>query len=131
MIAELGEVLVHGIAIKPGKPAIIGRIDNKPIIGMPGYPLSALTVLREIAKPLIHAFGPPSRPLATVDARLTVSLSKDIGSDEFVLCSLGLVGDAWVLSPLSRGAGVQMSAVRSNVYLRIPTGEEGCEAEVR
>ncbi len=59
VIAELGEVLVHGIAIKPGKPAIIGRIDNKPVIGMPGYPLSALTVLREIATPLIHAFGLP------------------------------------------------------------------------
>ena len=55
-------------------------------------------------------------------------MSKDIGSDEFVLCSLGLVGDVWVLSPLSRGAGVQMSAVRSNVYLRIPAGSEGCEA---
>ncbi len=55
-------------------------------------------------------------------------MSKDIGSDEFVLCSLGLVGDAWVLSPLSRGAGVQMSAVRSNAYLRIPAGSEGCEA---
>ena len=64
----------------------------------------------------------------TVDARLTVSVSKDIGSDEFVLCSLGLVGDVWVLSPLSRGAGVQMSAVRSNAYLRIPAGSEGCEA---
>ena len=48
MIAGLGEVLIHGVAIKPGKPAIIGRIDKKPIIGMPGYPLSALTVLREI-----------------------------------------------------------------------------------
>lgn len=128
VIAELGEVLVHGIAIKPGKPAIIGRIDNKPVIGMPGYPLSALTVLREIATPLIHAFGLPVPAPGTVDARLTVSVSKDIGSDEFVLCSLGLVGDVWVLSPLSRGAGVQMSAVRSNAYLRIPAGSEGCES---
>ncbi len=59
VIAELGEVLVHGIAIKPGKPAIIGRIDTKPVIGMPGYPLSALTVLRELVTPLVHAFGLP------------------------------------------------------------------------
>jgi putative molybdopterin biosynthesis protein len=128
VIAELGDVLVHGVAIKPGKPAIIGRIDNKPVIGMPGYPLSALTVLREIVTPLIYAFGLPVPEPGSVDARLTVSISKDIGSDEFVLCSLGHVGDRWVLSPLSRGAGVQMSAVRSNAYLRLPAGSEGCEA---
>jgi putative molybdopterin biosynthesis protein len=131
VIAELGEVLVHGVAIKPGKPAIIGRIENKPVIGMPGYPLSALTVLREIVTPLIHAYGLPVPPPASVDARLTVSVAKDIGSDEFILCSLGLVGDSWVLSPLSRGAGVQMSAVRSNAYLRLPAGSEGCEAGSR
>ncbi len=128
VIAELGEVLIHGVAIKPGKPAIIGRIDNKPVIGMPGYPLSALTVLREIMTPLIHAFGLPAPLPGSIDARLTVSVSKDAGSDEFILCSLGLVGDSWVISPLSRGAGVQMSAVRSNAYLRLPFGSEGCEA---
>ncbi len=125
VIAGLGEVLIHGVAIKPGKPAIIGRIDKKPIIGMPGYPLSALTVLREIVLPLVHRFGLPQVSFGTVDARFTASLSKDVGSDEFILCSLGLVGNSWVLSPLSRGAGVQMSAVRSNAYLKIPAGVEG------
>ncbi len=128
VIAELGEVLVHGVAIKPGKPAIIGRIDTKPVIGMPGYPLSALTVLRELVTPLVHVFGLPAPSFGTVDARLTVSVSKDIGSDEFILCSLGQVGDRWVLTPLSRGAGVQMSAVRSNANLKIPAGVEGYEA---
>ena len=125
VIAGLGEVLIHGVAIKPGKPAIIGRIDKKPIIGMPGYPLSALTVLREIVLPLVHRFGLPGVSFGTVDARFTASVSKDVGSDEFILCSLGLVGNSWVLSPLSRGAGVQMSAVRSNAYLKIPAGVEG------
>ncbi len=125
VIAGLGEVLIHGVAIKPGKPAIIGRIDKKPIIGMPGYPLSALTVLREIVLPLVHRFGLPGVSFGTVDARFTASVSKDVGSDEFILCSLGLVGNDWVLSPLSRGAGVQMSAVRSNAYLKIPAGVEG------
>jgi len=128
VIADLGEVLIHGVAIKPGKPAIIGRIDKKPVIGMPGYPLSALTVLREIVTPLVHQFGLPVASFGTVDACFTVSVSKDIGSDEFVLCSLGRVGDRWVLSPLSRGAGLQMSAVRSNAYLKIPAGVEGYES---
>lgn len=127
VIAGMGEVLIHGIAIKPGKPAIVGRIDKKPVIGMPGYPLSALTVLREVVLPLIHRYGLPAVSFGTVDARFTVSVSKDIGSDEFILCSLGLVGTNWVLSPLSRGAGVQMSAVRSNAFLKIPAGVEGYE----
>ena len=131
VIADLGEVLVHGVAIKPGKPAIIGRIDKKPVIGMPGYPLSALTVLREIVTPLVHRFGLPVASFGSAEARFTVSVSKDIGSDEFVLCSLGHVGDRWVLSPLSRGAGVQMSAVRSNAFLKIPAGVEGYEAGTR
>jgi putative molybdopterin biosynthesis protein len=131
VIGDLGEVLVHGVAIKPGKPAIIGRVDKKPVIGMPGYPLSALTVLREIVTPLIHRFGLPVPSFGTIEACFTVSISKDIGSDEFVLCSLGHVGDRWVLSPLSRGAGVQMSAVRSNAYLKIPAGVEGYEAGTR
>ncbi len=130
-IADLGEVLVHGVAIKPGKPAIIGRINKKPVIGMPGYPLSALTVLREIVTPLVHQFGLPATSFGTMEASFTVSVSKDIGSDEFVLCSLGHVGDRWVLSPLSRGAGVQMSAVRSNAYLKMPAGVEGYEAGTR
>jgi putative molybdopterin biosynthesis protein len=131
VIADLGEVLVHGVAIKPGKPAIIGRINKKPVIGMPGYPLSALTVLREIVTPLVHRFSLPVTSFGSMEACFTVSVSKDLGSDEFVLCSLGHVGDRWVLSPLSRGAGVQMSAVRSNAYLKMPAGVEGYEAGTR
>jgi putative molybdopterin biosynthesis protein len=128
VIAGLGEVLVHGIAIKPGKPAIIGRIDKKPVIGMPGYPLSALTVLREIVTPLVRQYGLPVPAPEIVRAYLTGTIHKEAGSDEFILCSLGRVGDRWVVSPQSRGAGVQMSAVRANAYLKLPAGSEGCEA---
>lgn len=128
VIAELGEVLVHGIAIKPGKPAIIGRIAGKPVIGMPGYPLSALTVLREIAIPLLGLYGLAPPDPETINARLTSTIHKEIGTDEFVLCATGTVDGRWVLSPLSRGAGVQMSAVRANAYLKIPAAVEGVEA---
>ncbi len=131
VIGELGEVLVHGVAIKPGKPVIIGRIKGKPVIGMPGYPLSALTVLREIVLPLLHRYGLPVPVPATIPAHLTTSIYKEAGSDEFVLCSAGRVGNRFVISPQSRGAGVQMSAVRANAYLRIPSGSEGYEAGSR
>jgi putative molybdopterin biosynthesis protein len=131
VIAEIGEVLVHGVAIKPGKPVIIGRIDKKPVIGMPGYPLSALTVLREIITPLINRFGLRVPETELIEAVLTGTIHKDVGSDEFVLCSIGRIGDRWVISPQSRGAGVQMSAVRANAFLKIPSGTEGYEAGER
>ena len=131
VIAEIGTVLVHGVAIKPGKPVIISRIAGKPVIGMPGYPLSALTVLRELVMPLMRQYSLPVPVPEQIDAHLTRTLTKDVGSDEFVLCSIGIVGNRWVVAPQSRGAGVQMSAVRANTILTIPAGSEGYEAGER
>ncbi len=128
IVRDLGEVLAHGVAIKPGKPVIIGRIEGKPVIGLPGYPLAAATVLREIVLPLVARYGLPAREPERVDARLTTSLQSDIGTDEFVLLSVGRIGDRWVAVPQSRGAGVQMSAVRANGYMQIPAQKEGAEA---
>ena len=128
VIAELGEVFVHGIAIKPGKPAIIGRVDKKPVIGLPGYPLSALTLIREIILPFLRNYGLFVQEPQVIRACITSALPKEIGSDEFVLCSLGKVGNRWTLSPQSRGAGVQMSAVRANAYLCVPRESEGFNA---
>ena len=128
IVRDLGEVLAHGVAIKPGKPVIIGRIEGKPVIGLPGYPLAAATVLREIVLPLVARYGLPVREPERVAARLTTSLQSDIGTDEFVLLSTGRIGDRWVAVPQSRGAGIQMSAVRANGYLQIPAQKEGAEA---
>jgi len=128
VIAELGEVLVHGVAIKPGKPVIIGRIDKKPVIGLPGYPLSALTVIREIVCPLLRNYGLFIPEPGCIRAQITTAVAKDIGSDEFVLCTLGRVGSRWVVSPQSKGAGVQMSGVRANAYIQVPRASEGFDA---
>ncbi|MEN6341221.1 MAG: molybdopterin biosynthesis protein [Methanospirillum sp.] len=129
VIAELGEVLIHGVAIKPGKPVIIGRIEGKPVVGLPGYPLSALTVLRELVIPMLAHFGLPAVPSDEIGAVLASPLTKEVGADEFVLLAVGRVGERWVAIPQSRGAGVQMSVVRSNAYLRVPARSEGVEAD--
>ncbi|HPM54307.1 MAG TPA: molybdopterin biosynthesis protein [Methanoculleus sp.] len=128
IVRDLGEVLAHGVAIKPGKPVIVGRVEGKPVIGLPGYPLAAATVLRELVMPLVARYGLSVREPGHVAARLTTSLQSDIGTDEFVLLSVGKIGDRWVAVPQSRGAGIQMSAVRANGYLRIPEDMEGAEA---
>ena len=72
MLGELGEVLSHGVAIKPGKPVIIGKVEEKPVIGLPGYPLSAMTVIREIVIPLsrqVRDCPTPSRSTLKPDSR--------------------------------------------------------------
>jgi putative molybdopterin biosynthesis protein len=128
VIAGLGEVLVHGIATRPGKPAIIGKVDKKPVFGLPGYPLSAITVIRELVLPFLRNYGLFVPEPQVIRAAVTSALPKEIGSDEFVQCTLGKVGNRWTISPQSKGAGVQMSAVRANAYLKVPRDSEGFNA---
>ena len=128
IIREMGVLLAHGVAIKPGKPVIIGKVEGIPVIGMPGYPLSALTVIREIIIPLLTNYGITVPAKETLNARLSTSLHSEVGTDEFVLLSVGKIGGNYIATPQSRGAGVQMSAVRANAYLRVPRNLEGYEA---
>jgi len=128
VIGELGEVLIHGVAIKPARPVIVGKVAGTPVIGMPGYPLACFTILREILRPMMAAWGFAPPESEQVAARLTTTLQSDAGTDEFVLLSVGRIGENWVAVPLSRGAGVQMSAVRANAYAKIGRTLEGVAA---
>ena len=133
VIGDLGEVLVHGIAMKPGKPSIVGRIDGKPVIGMPGYPIAAMTVIRELALPLLAEWGFCARPPERLSARLARTVLTDPGFDEFVLLTVSRAGDRSIATPLprGRGAGTQMAVVRANAYLHVPAGTGSiCEGAV-
>lgn len=136
VIADLGEVLVHGIAMKPGKPSIVGRIDGKPVIGIPGYPIAAMTAVRELALPLLAGWGFSARAPERLSARLTRPVLTDPGFDEFVLLTVSRVGDRCTATPLprGRGGGTQMAVVRANAYLHVPAGtgdlSEGTVVEV-
>jgi len=127
IIEELGEVYVHGIAIKPGKPTILGKIDNKPVIGIPGYPVSAFISFKEFVVPFVQGYNNFSEKNYE-----EVVLSKRIVSAlkhrEYVRMKLGKVGDKIIGTPLSRGAGVTMSLVKADGILSIPKNIEGYEA---
>jgi len=129
LIGELGKVLVHGIATKPGKPAILGIIDGKPVLGIPGYPVSAYFVFETFAKPLIRSYlkqGIPPRPKA--EAVLSRRLVSSLKNTEYVRIKLGMVEEKLIATPLSRGAGATMSLVRADGILTIPKNSEGVEA---
>lgn len=129
IVEELGEVYVHGIALKPGKPAILGKIGQAPVVGVPGYPVSAWVVFDTIVKPLLYAMQhqrPVQRP--SVQAVLSRRLMSSLKHLEVVRVKLGKVGSRLIATPLNRGAGVTMSLVRADGLLEIPQNSEGFEA---
>lgn len=129
IIEDVGKLLVHGIAIKPGKPAILGKIKDKPIIGIPGYPVSAYFVFDAFVKPLLYKYHRKKdniRP--TVSAILSKRLVSSLKHLEFVRIKLGQVGNKLIATPLNRGAGVTMSLVKADGILEIPKKVEGIEA---
>lgn len=132
VIAELGEVVVHGIAIRPGHPVILGVAQpghggrGKPVVGIPGYPVSAALTFDLLVKPVVHQWlglVPPQRP--RVQAVLSRKVQSPMGEDEFLRVSVGQVGERLVATPLQRGAGVIMSLVRADGIVRIPRFSEG------
>ena len=129
IIASLGTVLVHGIAIKPGKPAVLGEAQGKPIVGLPGYPVSAIVVMDEIVRDLVcFAAGKQAPPRQTVSAVLSKKLVSSLKYREYVRVTLGKIGDVWSASPLPRGAGVISSFTKADGLLVVDQDCEGIEA---
>jgi putative molybdopterin biosynthesis protein len=126
VVAEAGELLAHGIDVMPGKPAVLGRVVSKPVIGVPGYPVSAIVIAREILRPAIEKFlgaAAPAHP--TVRAVVPKKIASHLGLEEFIRVTLGRVGEKLVAVPLARGAGVITTMVRADGLLRIPSLVEG------
>ncbi|WP_094547962.1 molybdopterin biosynthesis protein [Petroclostridium xylanilyticum] len=127
-ISEVGNMLVHGIAIRPGKPAILGLIGNRPVIGIPGYPVSGIIVMDMVVKPVIeHLKGVAFCQEDKVKAILSRKILSSFKYREFVRVSLGYVNDRLIATPLNRGAGVVTSFVKADGILEIPTNSEGYE----
>ncbi len=127
-VDNLGRVLVHGLSVRPGKPALLGIIRGKPVIGLPGYPVSAILDCELLVRPLVEAFlgtPVPEKPKTrAVMSRRTPSVS---GSTEFIRVTVGDVGDRRVATPIARGAGVISSLIDADGVVRIPELSEGLE----
>lgn len=128
VIRKLGGVLYHGIAMKPGKPAILGHQGAKAILGVPGYPVSGIIVIEQLLKPIIdyinHVGVQSDLYTEAVLSRAVVSTLK---YQEFVRVRMGYVDGELIASPLNRGAGVVSSFMKADGILEIPQGLEGYE----
>jgi putative molybdopterin biosynthesis protein len=129
VVAEVGTLAVHGVAVRPGHPVVLGAADATPILGAPGYPVSASLTFDIFAAPLLarlEGAPPPEAPVA--QARLARKLASTMGMDDWVRVRLGRVGGRLVATPLPRGAGVLTSLVRADGLLVVPAELEGHHA---
>ncbi len=126
LLEELGELLVHGIAVMPGKPALLAAVNGRPVIGIPGYPVSAAVAFREFARPLLfimQGLAPPE--YSRVEVTVGRKIPSKLGLEEHVRVILGNVGGRAVAIPLGGGAGVISSLVRADGIIRIPQEVNG------
>jgi putative molybdopterin biosynthesis protein len=128
-IASVGQVLYHGIAIRPGKPAILGAAGGKPVLGVPGYPVSGIIVIEQLLLPLIEYWNKhPLPPKQKLKATLSGPIISGLKYQEFVRLRLGYVGDKLIATPLSRGSGVISSFMKADAMLEIEQSREGYAA---
>ena len=129
VLRELGEVLIHGVAIKPGKPVILAIVRGKPVIGLPGYPVSAYINFENFVIPVLNRLsGRTGRTAPQAEAVISRRLVSSLKYREYVRVKVGKVDDRLVASPLARGAGAAMSLVRADGFCVIPQSSEGVEA---
>jgi len=142
VVAEVGTLAVHGVAVRPGHPVVLGVVHGSgqpeaaepgtaatPVLGAPGYPVSASLTFDIFAAPLLarlEGAPPPEAPVAR--ARLARKLASTMGMDDWVRVRLGRVGGRLVATPLPRGAGVLTSLVRADGLLVVPAALEGHHA---
>ena len=125
ILRELGDVIVHGVSMKPGKPVILAIVNGKPVIGLPGYPLSAYLAFDLFVRPLLMKEKIYSEEIDAITSKRLVSSLK---YREYVRVKVGKVDDKYIAAPLNRGAASQMSMVRADGILVIPQNSEGVEA---
>ena len=129
ILREIGEVFVHGVAMKPGKPVILAKACGKPVIGIPGYPVSAYLAVENFVYPVLRSFtGIKENSERKIRAVLSRRLVSSLKHREYVRVRVGKVGDRYVCAPLARGAGAAMSMVRADGFCVIPQETEGYEA---
>ncbi|MBL7174986.1 MAG: molybdopterin biosynthesis protein [Desulfobacteraceae bacterium] len=126
IIGEMGEVLVHGVAMMPGKPTILSTVSGKPVVGNPGYTVSAALSFEQFIRPLLHnlqGLTPPK--IHDIMVQPSRDIPSKLGIEEFLRVNIGRVGEKTVATPLPRAAGSITTLTRAEGILRIPALSEG------
>lgn len=117
-------VLFHGVAVRPGKPTIGAVVDGKPLVGLPGHPVSAMVIFELVVRPLIN----PSERRLPLSARITRSLSSPPGKEDYVRVALSYVDGVLTAEPILGKSGLIATMVRADGLARIPLESQGVSA---
>ena len=129
VLRKLGNVIVHGVAMKPGKPVILAVVNNKPVIGTPGYPVSAYLAYATFVSPVLSVLtGNVKKAGTKTEATITRRIVSSLKHREYVRIRAGRVNGKLIAAPLARGAGAAMSLVRADGFCVIDQNSEGIEA---
>lgn len=131
VINKLGEpgILQHGLAVKPGKPTIIAVCDSKPVIGLPGNPVSAMLVARQVLLPIIHTLtGQKIEPQATISATLTENVASTSGREDSIAIRLEKTDNGYNADPIRGKSNLIYTLLQANALLHIPLNVSGYTA---
>jgi putative molybdopterin biosynthesis protein len=132
IVSRLGKpgILVHGVALKPGKPLCLAVIGDKPLIVLPGFPTSAIFTFHAFVAPVIRArAGLPPEAAKTVTARVPVRIPSELGREEFVLVSLVAGGDGLIAFPVGKGSGAVTAFSQADGFLAIDALASALDAD--
>ena len=125
LIEEMGALLLHGIAVKPGKPTILGKTGNKPLIGLPGHPVAACFVAQLFVLPLLKRLEGRAQEEYAVTAELTESVGANHGREQITACHLRREGDRLLAVPIRSKSGLITQLAGADGYFIIPRDCEG------
>ena len=132
VVSRLGSpgILVHGVALKPGKPLCLAVIGDKPLIVLPGFPTSAIFTFHAFVAPIIRARGGlASEAARTVRARVPVRIASELGREEFVLVSLVAADDGLIAFPTGKGSGAVTAFSQADGFLAIDALASALDAD--
>jgi len=128
VVEEQGKLLIHGVAVRPGKPVVLGLVKNAAVAGVPGYPVSAYLAMDQFVKPLLYQWQrQPVPQREVVNAKLSRRVVSSLKEDEYLRVVTGNVDERCIAVPLQRGAGVLSSVVKADGWVHIPQSKEGIE----
>jgi putative molybdopterin biosynthesis protein len=132
IVSRLGRpgILVHGVALKPGKPLCLAVADKKPVVVLPGFPTSAIFTFHAFVAPVIRALaGLPPEAAETVEAKVPVRIASEIGRKEFVLVSLVEGDEGMIAFPTGKGSGSVTSFSQADGFLEIDALASSLDAD--
>ncbi|MBP1927138.1 molybdopterin molybdotransferase [Sedimentibacter acidaminivorans] len=125
VINSIGEILVHGISVKPGKPTIIGKAENKIVFGLPGHPLACAVIFKSIVKNYIDKIMEYSDISYPVESKFEINYHKAKGREEYLPVTLHMINGEMISKPVFGKSGLITGFSKAWGYVRIDRNEEG------